>query len=154
MSAIGVVILCYGNICRSPIGEVLLQKEVADRGLEEKYRVGSAGFWQNDQPAHPFSIQVMKRRGLDLLEHRSRLLTPMMIGQNDILLAMEEQLAERARNLGAERVYNLAPYATLGRDTSDVADPIGQDLPTFEACALRLEELIPPALDRIEQEKF
>lgn len=154
MSEIGIVIICYGNICRSPIGEVLLRQEIEERNLSDKYRVRSAGFWQNDQPAHPFSIQTMKRRGLDLLDHRSRLLTPMMIGQNQLILAMEEQLAERARNLGAERVYNLAPFATLGRDTEDVADPIGQDLPTFEACALRLESLIPKAMDRILQESL
>jgi protein-tyrosine phosphatase len=154
MSAIGVILVCYGNICRSPIAEVLLQKEIADRGLEEKYRVLSAGFWMPDQPAHPFSIQCMKRRGLDLLEHRSRLLTPMLIGQTHLILAMEEQLAERARNLGAEHAYNIAPYATLGVDTEAVSDPIGQDLPTFEKCSLRLEALIPRALDRMEKESF
>lgn len=149
MSRIGVIIVCYGNICRSPLGEVMLRKLVADRGLEEAVEVCSAGYWRAGEEAHAFSRQVAKRRGLDLGEHRSQLLTPLLLSRNDLVLAMEEGLADRARNLGAFHAYNLAPYATMGADNDPVVDPVKSPLEEFEACAQRLEALLPPALDRL-----
>ncbi len=147
-----ILVVCFGNICRSPMGEVLLAAEVARRGLARRIQVESAGYHAVGLPAHVFAIQVMKRRGLDLTGHKSRLVTPMLLMKTTVLLAMEEPLAQRARMLGADNAFHLAPWATLGRDMEPVADPIGQDLPTFEACAQRLEALIPPALDRFQAE--
>lgn len=154
MSQIGIVILCYGNICRSPIGDILMQEEVRKAGLEDQYRVSSAGFWRNGEPAHANSIQVMKRRGLDLTQHQSQILTPMKILHNHILLAMEEKLADQARALGAEIVYNLTSYASYAKDNSPIDDPIGQNIEVFEDCAKRLEHWIPLAFERIRSEKF
>ena len=66
-----------------------------------------------------------------------------------LALAVEERLAQRARDLGCKGAYALAPYATLGRDLRDIADPVGQDAETFERCAALLEGLIPGAAERI-----
>ena len=153
MSAYGIIVVCYANVCRSPIGEAMLRAEVEKRGLADEVKVSSAGYLRDGMEAHPFSVQVCKRRGLDIHGHGSRILTPMMLSRNHLVLAMEEDLAQRARMLGAEHAYNLAPYATLGEDTGPVVDPIGQPLPAFEVCAERLEVLIPKALDRALNER-
>lgn len=153
MSDYGIIVVCYANVCRSPIGEAFLKAEIEKRGLEGEVRVSSAGYLRDGMEAHPFSTQVCKRRGLDLRAHKSRILTPLQLSRNDLVLAMEEELAERARMLGAEHAYNLAPYATMGEETGPVVDPIGQPLPAFETCATRLEVLIPKALDRALQER-
>lgn len=153
MSDYGIIVVCYANVCRSPIAEAFLKAQVAKRGLEGEVRISSAGYLRDGMEAHPFSVQVCKRRGLDIRDHVSRVLTPLMLSRNHLVLAMEEDLAERARMLGAEHAYNLAPYATLGADDSPVADPIGQPLPAFETCAERLEDLVPKALDRALDER-
>lgn len=153
MSDFGIIVVCYANVCRSPIAEAFLRAEVVKAGLDGEVRVCSAGYLRDGMEAHPFSMQVCKRRGHDIREHQSRLLTPLLLSRNHLVLAMEEQLAERARMLGAEHAYNLAPYATLGSDTTAVDDPIGKPLPAFEECALRLEELIPKAFERAMNER-
>ncbi len=129
-------------------------QEFEKRGLSDRVKIGSAGFLENGREAHPFSVQSMKRRGADIRSHRSRLLTPMMIMNSELILAMEEPLADRARMLGAESVYNLRPYATYGKETGPVIDPIGQPLSAFEVCAQDLDVLIPQAVDRILLEPF
>lgn len=152
MERLGILALCYANICRSPMAEALIAREIEAQGQGDRFYACSAGFLVDGRNAHPFSIQCMKARGLDILDHRSRILTPMQISQTAVILSMEEKLADRARALGAEEVYNLQPYATLGANTDDVSDPIGKDLPAFEACAKLLEELLPKALERVFSE--
>ena len=89
-----VIVVCYGNICRSPMGEVLLRRELDDRGLAERIRVESAGYLGDGHGAHAYAILTMEQRGLDLSDHSSSLLTPMRIHGARWILAMEEMLLE------------------------------------------------------------
>lgn len=91
-----ILTLCTGNICRSPMAEVLLTAAAGPRGAAPT--VASAGFVTEGQPAEPHAVRVMADRGLDLSGHRSRRLTAEMVAEADLLLGMT---AEHVREVVA-----------------------------------------------------
>ena len=81
--------LCTGNICRSPAAEALLRHRTEALGVE--VRVTSAGRLDDGHPAADYSIDLMAERGLDLSEHRSRVLTPDAVRSADLVLGMARE---------------------------------------------------------------
>ena len=138
-----VLMVCTGNICRSPMAEVLLAKRLRDRGLSAV--VESAGIAALvGHKAHPLAQALMGARGLDLGRHRARQLTRELIRSFELLLVMEaaQQRAVEAMDPAARgRVHRLG---CIGR--FDVPDPYHHDRAAFE----RSLSLIERGLDEIE----
>ena len=66
-----IVVVCYGNICRSPMGEVLLQRALDERLGEGAILVTSAGIGADDgRPPSTGTIRAMAERGRALVEAR------------------------------------------------------------------------------------
>lgn len=84
---IDVLVVCSGNICRSPMAAGLLA-ELLDR-TEVACTVGSAGFLTEDRPASDHGVALMQERGIDLAGHRSRRLTSELVADADLVLCME-----------------------------------------------------------------
>ena len=84
-----IVVLCTGNICRSPMAEVLLGRQAAAHGSPAT--VSSAGFATEDRAAEPHAIRVMADRGLDLSGHRSRLATAAILAPADLVIGMTRE---------------------------------------------------------------
>jgi protein-tyrosine-phosphatase len=83
-----VLFVCTGNTCRSPMAEGILKKMLEDKGVGN-LEVSSAGtHGLSNAPASLFAMQVAGERGADLSKHRSRRLTPEMIEEADLVLAM------------------------------------------------------------------
>jgi protein-tyrosine phosphatase len=81
-----ILVVCVGNICRSPMAECLLNTELGRQGK----KVESAGIGALvDHPAHKFSNELMKERGLDISGHRARQISRDMIDEADLILVME-----------------------------------------------------------------
>ena len=82
------MMVCTGNICRSPMAEGLLRLRLAERGCTQ-IEVLSAGTWAYDgNPASDGSAEVFRSRGWDLGEHRSRSLTHEVLKEADLVVAM------------------------------------------------------------------
>jgi protein-tyrosine phosphatase len=87
IAAIDVLIMCTGNICRSPMAEGLLRTRLAARGIVAD--VSSAGLSFDDRPATPEAVQAAAARGIDIARHRSRVIDLEMIDRADLIIAME-----------------------------------------------------------------
>ncbi len=86
-----ILMICLGNICRSPLAHGILQDMVAKRDLD--WEVDSAGTsgWHSGEPPHYLSISVAKSHGIDISEQRSRRLQPYDLAEFDYLLCMDAQ---------------------------------------------------------------
>lgn len=79
-----ILVVCMGNICRSPTGERLLQQLCPDK------KVHSAGIIaKNDMPANESSIRTAQAHNLSLENHQSRRLTTDLCREADLILVME-----------------------------------------------------------------
>jgi protein-tyrosine-phosphatase len=145
-----VVLVCTGNICRSPLAEALLQAALKERGVEG-VTVSSAGTGAWDgAPASEGAYLVGLERGLDLSGHRARLLTREVVDQADLILTMARHHRARVQELGGEgRVYVLGEYAGRSPEEGEVSDPFGGDLDVYRRTCKELEQLVVAVADRL-----
>ena len=123
-----ILIVCIGNICRSPTAEIVLRHALSDNDFD----VSSAGLEALvDRPLDPTAATLLRERGLDPGQHRARQLTPDLLAAADLVLVMER--AHQAR------IVREAPQASgktllLGkwRGDLDIPDPYRQQRPAFE----------------------
>jgi protein-tyrosine phosphatase len=89
-SHLRITVVCLGNICRSPIGEVVLQDRISRAGLADRVVVDSAGTgdWHVGQGANPRSIAVLDSHGYSH-DHRARQIKSTWFEEIDLALAMD-----------------------------------------------------------------
>lgn len=83
-----ILIVCTGNICRSPMAEVLLRRTLEGAGHPE-VEVASFGTWGlTGSPATSEAIEVMRQQGIDMTSHQARSLERGDVEEADLVLAM------------------------------------------------------------------
>jgi protein-tyrosine phosphatase len=119
-----ILVICIGNICRSPMAEGLLK-----RALPEK-NVRSAGINALiGNPADPFAVQIMQERGIDISEHRAQSLAGWMIAEADLILTMDQEqkrYVELKYSVSKGKVFRLGEFSSY-----DIPDPYQQSLDVF-----------------------
>lgn len=148
-----VLFVCTGNICRSPLAQVLLERALAERGVSD-IAVGSAGTGAWDgAPASEGAYLIALERGLDLSQHRARLLTRELVESADLVFTMARHHRARVQELGGEgRVFVLGEYAGRSGEEAEVGDPFGGDLEVYRDTCAELEALIATVADRLADE--
>jgi len=116
-----VLVVCRGNICRSPFAAAYLAERLP------KLEVHSSGLAAGEAaPADATAVRAAARFGHDISGHRSRPLAPADLDQPDLVLAMEAVQAVdfRARAPAlAQRVFRLGDF--LAEPPFEIADPWG-----------------------------
>lgn len=166
-----VLLVCTGNLCRSPMAEVMLRSALGDAPVD----VESAGLRTEGLPSPQHAIDAMAARGLDLAGHRSRLVTVELVSSADLVLGMEprhvretvvladeswprtftlRELVRRAEAAGQrdeeQRLSSYLPALGAGRsrldllddDTDALRDPYGGSAADYERTARSLDELL------------
>lgn len=137
-----ILVVCLGNICRSPYAEHRLTDDLARAGLDD-VRVVSAGFILPGRPSPEAARRVAARRGLDLDDHRSRVVTPAMVRDADVALVMAPPQIRQLRQVAG--VEPGGPSIVLGDldpapiDRRTIVDPYDQSDDVFEAVYERID---------------
>lgn len=134
-----VLVVCDGNICRSPLAAEYLRHRAARSGMPHLV-VASAGLLGIEGfPAAPHAVTVAREAGLDLTGHRSRGITPSDMRAADVVLAMTlVQLEALARRFPDDRGSRLLLRAfEHGAEPAGGApnldDPVGGPIEAFRA---------------------
>ena len=148
-----ILLVCTGNICRSPLAAALLDRALVERGIEGIAVTSSGtGAWDG-APVSEGAYLVGLERGLDLSGHRARLLTRELVDDADLILTMARHHRARVDELGGEGlVFVLGEYAGREGDEAEVSDPFGGDLDVYRDTCAELEALLQTAVDRIVKE--
>ena len=121
-----VLMVCLGNICRSPLAEGLLRHHVAAAGLEQRYRIDSAGTggWHAGSCPHEGSGDIAQRHGIDISAQCSRQVTAAELSDWDWIIAMDGSNLQNLLRLGADpsRTRLLLSFTPPGYDR-EVPDP-------------------------------
>jgi protein-tyrosine phosphatase len=97
-----ITVVCLGNICRSPIGEVVLRDRILSAGLADRVVVDSAGTgdWHIGHPADPRALATLDAHGY-AHDHRARQIAADWLDGIDLLLAMDEANYRDLRRMAA-----------------------------------------------------
>ena len=133
-----VLVVCMGNICRSPTAQGMLEKLARGSGLADRVQVDSAGTHGGHIGAPPDerAQEHARRRGLDLSAQRARALVRQDFERFDWVLVMDAANERAARTLcppeHAHKLRRLTDFCTRHR-ASDVPDPYDGGEAGFEA---------------------
>lgn len=133
-----VLIVCAGNICRSPMAEIVLRHQLHGRAIT----VESAGLLAMEgSPIDPLAASVLSAHGLMERAHIARQINPAIIDAADLVLAMEK------RHLSA--LHALSPSMRdksflLGKwqGNAEIQDPYGRQRCAFECAYQSIEEAL------------
>lgn len=148
------LLVCSGNLCRSPMAAGLARRRLADRlgcDPEELRRhgieVASAGTGAVfGYPASEHAVRVMDECGVDIRGHRSQPLTVDALLASDYIWVMTRSHLDAVRRLAPE----AAPQTSLvDPGGQDVPDPVGGDAEAYRECADRLEEALAERLAEV-----
>lgn len=129
-----ILVICKGNICRSPLAEAYLKCLVEKHGLQTV--VQSAGLETSfGKPAHPFAQIVGTQDGLLLARHATQPLHKDQVERADMIVVMEWRQRRRVIKLyprARQKVFLLRQF--YDQSVREVADPYGGKLEDFQMC--------------------
>lgn len=141
-----ILFVCTGNTCRSPMAEGLLKDMAGKKRIE--LNVTSAGIFAFDgQEVSREASYVMKEEGIDISQHRAKIIHRDLLESADLILTMSR--SHKRELLGKydflkDKVYTLKEYAYKREE--DVEDPFGRGIGAYrkakEEIKKALEELI------------
>ena len=143
-----VLMVCLGNICRSPLAHGILQKRVEELKLNWEIESAGTSGWHVGEKPDPRSIEVAQINGIDISHQRSRQFKQTDLSYYDLIIAMDSSnhsnichLAENDKQ--KEKVKLLLNY-TFPNQNRQVPDPYyhGGFQSVFDMISLAVDKLL------------
>jgi protein-tyrosine phosphatase len=148
-----ILMVCLGNICRSPLAQGILENKLSKSGLN--WTVDSAGTsgWHSGDKPDPRSIQVAHKHNIDISHQRSRKVSGYDLEIFDVIYAMDwsnyRDLMSMAQSVEEKEKIRLILNESYPGENRDVPDPYNNDNgfeEVFEMLDKACEEIIHHAL--------
>ena len=146
-----ILMVCLGNICRSPLAEGILRHKVRQKGYDWTIDSAGTGFWHVGEQPDTRSIAVAKRYGIDISSQRARRFRAEDLEEFDLIFAMDrsnyQDILRLAQSEEEEnKVELILNLSSPGKDR-EVPDPYWDD-DGFERVYRLLEEACTKLLER------
>ena len=98
-----ILMVCLGNICRSPLAEGILQHKAKQAGLDWKVDSAGTNGYHTGEPPHHLSQKVARLNGIDICEQRARRFVKEDMDRYDKIYAMAEDVVDEMRRIAKEK---------------------------------------------------
>jgi protein-tyrosine phosphatase len=153
-----ILLVCMGNICRSPLAHGVVRQRISAGKLDEMIELDSAGthHYHAGSPPDDRALAAARRRGVDISDLRARSVRAEDFEVFDLILAMDEENLETLRGIAARdhhaKIHLFMEYAAghAGRAVPDpyYGGPIG-----FERVLDMVEEAADGLIERLRREQ-
>lgn len=154
-----ILVVCVGNICRSPLAERILQAKLnshfcaqpgADNDGGDSGEIDQKGFIVSSaglralagKPIAPYSADILQQLSIDFAHHMAKQLTREMAQRNDLLLVMEKQHMSNIHSMWPE---TRGKVQLIGKwnDSLEIPDPYNKSREYFN----QVHRLLEPCID-------
>lgn len=155
---LGVLMVCLGNICRSPMAEGVLRARLQEAGLGERVRVDSAatGSSHVGHPPDERAIACAARNGIDISAQRARALEIADFDQFDFILCADRTILHDARIRKPRTAHSdvelLLEWSGVGK--KDIPDPYYGSVRDFDKAFKLVDAAALGVVERIRQGRF
>lgn len=122
-----ILMVCLGNICRSPLAEGILQEKAFKAGLTWSIESAGTNSYHTGEPPHPLSQKVAKLNGIDISRQRARRFTADDFAAYDKIYALAADVLEEIRRIAGKKFDNRKAVLLLEElypgQQLDVPDP-------------------------------
>ena len=144
-----ILMVCLGNICRSPLAEGILQHKVNEAGLSWKVESAGTNSYHIGEPPHHLSQKVAQLNGINICDQRARRFKPSDLEEYDLLFAMSKDVIDDMKTMAGnqwqqEKVKLLMDELHPGQQ-KDVPDPWYGPEPVYH----EVYKMIEAACDKI-----
>ena len=138
-----ILMVCLGNICRSPLAEGIMQKRANELNLDIYVDSAGTSAWHEGEKPDRRSIEIANKYGVDISKQRSRPFTAADFDEFDYIFAMDlsnySDIIAQARNEHeTKKVHLLLSYAQM--NTNEVPDPYYGGVNGFETVYKMINE--------------
>lgn len=138
-----ILMVCLGNICRSPLAHGIMEHMVAENGLSWEIDSAGTGDWHVGHAPDKRSIQVAKDRGIDISNQRAQLFEPNFFSKYDRILVMDKQnYADVTSMAASQEDINKVSLFLIDDIVPDPYYDSNMFVPVFELIESRCKELI------------
>jgi len=120
-----ILFICHGNICRSPMAEMIMKQLVREHGLEGKFSIASAATSTEEigNPVYPPARSELARQGIPVEKRGARQLTRRDYADYDLLIGMDNaNIRNMHRMLGGDpegKIHRLMDFTARPGEVSD-----------------------------------
>lgn len=148
-----VVFVCWGNICRSPMAEVVARQWFADEGVEAELSSAGVSDEEHGNPIDRRAKRVLENAGYDVPGHRAHQITASEIRSADLVVAAEQSHLERMRRMApeADNLHLISEFDPNAAPGANLPDPWYGDADGFLDTLEAIEAAMPGVVDAVRQ---
>lgn len=126
-----ILMVCLGNICRSPLAEGIMQSKIESNGLDWNVDSAGTGSWHVGERPDSRSIEVAHKNGIDITNQRARKFQGSDLEEFDLVFAMDssnyQDIVRKAVSPEqTKKVHLILNFVNPGRN-QNVPDPYWDD---------------------------
>ena len=122
-----ILMVCLGNICRSPLAEGILRDKIQKKRIEAAVESAGTGDYHVGEPADPRSVEVATKNEIDINSHTARQFTVSDFDAYDLIYAMDksnyQNIVKLARNETDRAKVKILMNEVMPGENQDVPDP-------------------------------
>jgi protein-tyrosine phosphatase len=151
---VNIVVICTGNICRSPMGEGLLRDRWAKTGRTDLKVTSMGTHGLDNQPASEYARLVCGEHGIDISGHRSRQLMSDELAASHLIFTMEQVHKEFVNMFFprvSDRIFLLGAWPGKETRKCNIEDPMGGTMKayrrSFDIIAFHVDRILPEIVE-------